>query len=125
MLFVRGTWILLLAAAGNLIGDSLIPPLTTGQAEQTRKLLAEFKANPKGPYFQIRWYCKDGSVQPPAGTPCTSHGGGMEYAELSPAAKALASADIDLGTIIASMESVRFRDSKRDAWLRSEERRVG
>ena len=120
MLFIRGTWILLLAAAGNLFGDSLIPPLTTKQAEQTRKLLADFKANPKGPYFQIRWYCKDGAVLPPAGTPCTSHGGGIQYAELSPAAKELAALNMDVGTIIASLDYQHFLDSKRDHWMARE-----
>ena len=120
MLFVRGTGILLLAAAGNLFGDSLIPPLTTKQAEQTRKLLADFKANPKGPYLQIRWHCKDGTVLPPAGTPCKSHGGGIQYAELSPGAKELAALNMDVGTIIASLDYQNFLDSKRDHWMARE-----
>jgi uncharacterized membrane protein len=57
MLFVRGTWILLLWAAGNLFGDSLIPPLTTKQAEQTRKLLADFKhGHNRHSHVWLRWF---------------------------------------------------------------------
>src|SRR6185369_1422819 len=86
------------------------------QSQQARKTLAEFKANPKGPYFQIRWFCKDGSVQPPAGTPCRSHGGGIQYATLSPAAQALAKWNLDVGTVLASLDFTTFLDTARDHW---------
>ena len=98
-------------------GDGLIPPLDTRHAEQARKILADFKANPKGPYVQIRWYCKDGSVFPPAGVPCKTHGGGIQYAESSAAAKTLAQWNMDVGTILASLDFPKFLDAKRDHWL--------
>src|SRR5579864_6208164 len=120
MLFMRGAFVFLLAAASTLLGDSLIPPLDPKQGDQTRKLRADFKATPKGPYLQIRWFCKAGTVQPPAGTPCKARGGGIEYAELSPAAKGLANWNLDLGTVIASLDFSRFLDTKRDHWLARE-----
>src|SRR4029077_8080020 len=113
----RGACIFLVAAVANLLGDGLIPPLSPRQVDQTRKLLEDFKANPKGPYLQIRWFCKDGTVQPPAGTPCKARGGGIQYAELSPIAKSLANLNLDVGTILASIDYDRFFDSKRDHWL--------
>src|SRR5678816_4063221 len=76
-----------------------------------------FKSNPKGPYLQIRWFCKDGSVQPPAGTPCKSRGGGVQYAELSPAAQLLAQWNLNVGTILASLDFSTFFDAARDHWL--------
>jgi hypothetical protein len=98
--------------------EGLFPPLTPKQVEQTRKLFADFKANPKGPYFQIRWFCKDGTTLPPTiGNPCKPHGGGKQYAQLSPAAKSLSTWNIDVGTILAAIDYTRFVDSKRDHWL--------
>lgn len=117
MLLVRGACIFLGVAVASLLGDSLVPPLSPKQVEQTRKLLDDFKANAKGPYLQIRWFCKDGTVQPPAGTPCKTRGGGIQYAELSPAAKGLANWNLDVGTVIAGLDFQRFFDGKRDHWM--------
>ena len=33
--------------------------------EQLRQKVAAYKADPRGPYKDIRWFCKDGSVVPP------------------------------------------------------------
>jgi len=54
---MHSTWrafFLFLAMVGQLAADGLIPPLGPGQIEQARKILTDFKTNPKGPYFQIR-----------------------------------------------------------------------
>ena len=109
--------VLSLVIIPGLLADGLIPPLETKQIQQARKVLEDAKANPKGPYLQIRWFCKDGSVQPPAGTPCRSRGGGIQYAELSPASKTLAQWNLDLGTVLASLDFAKFFDAKRDHWL--------
>ena len=116
---LRGLSLLTLAAGPILYGDGLLPPLTPKQVDQTKKAFADFKASPKGPYFQIHWYCKDGTVLPPTiGNPCKAHGGGgNQYAELSPAAKALANFNFDVGTILASIDYARFFDARRDHWL--------
>ena len=119
MLSVRGICVLAaIAVVPSLYGDGLLPPLTPKQVEQTKKVFADFKANPKGPYFQIRWFCKDGTLLPPTiGNPCKPHGGGAQYAELNPAAKSLAGWNLDVGTIFASIDYPRFLDARRDHWL--------
>src|SRR5258708_38171625 len=116
MNFIRLS-VVLLVIVQTLSADGLIPPLDAKQIQQARKTLAEFKTNPKGPYFQIRWFCKDGTVQPPAGTPCKARGGGIEYAELSPAARMLTKWNLDVGTILASLDFTKFFDAGRDHWL--------
>jgi len=100
-----------------MAADGLIPPLDSNQAQQARKTLAEFKTNPKGPYFQIHWFCKDGTLQPPAGLPCKSRGGGIEHADLSPAARMLSKWNLDVGTVLASLDFATFFDGARDHWL--------
>ncbi|PYT29255.1 MAG: hypothetical protein DMG58_16610 [Acidobacteria bacterium] len=116
MYFIRRGCFIFLAIVAPLAGDGLIPPLDSKQTQQARKILGEFKSNPKGPYLQIRWFCKDGSVQPPAGTPCKSRGGGVQYAELSPAARLLARWNLNVGTVLASLDFSTFFDAARDHW---------
>ena len=108
---------LLPSFAVSLLADGLIPPLTSEQVEQARKTLSEFKANPKGPYFRIRWFCNDGTVHPPQGAPCRERGGGKQFAELSPNARNLAAWNIDVGIILASLDFPSFFDAKRDHYL--------
>ncbi len=103
-----------LCLAASARGDALLPPLTPAQIQQARKILADFKANPKGPYLQIRWFCNDGSVHPPGGLPCKPLGGGSEHGELSPASQRLAGWNIDVDTILALMSFDQFFDAKRD-----------
>ena len=115
---VRSLAFLSLSILPELYADGLLPPLNLKQVEQTKKLFADFKANPKGPYLQIRWFCKDGTTLPPTiGNPCKPHGGGNQYAELTPAARALAGWNLDVGVILASIDYDRFFDVRRDHWL--------
>src|SRR5437764_9916400 len=118
MLSARGLIFVAIAVSNVRADEGLLPPLTPKQAEQTKKTFADFKASPKGPYFQIHWFCKDGTVLPPTiGNPCKPHGGGNQYAQLTPAAKSLANWNLDVGTILASIDYDRFLDAKRDHWL--------
>ena len=82
--------------AAPLCADGLLPPLTESQVRQAKKALADFKSSPKGPYFQIRWFCNDGSVHPPSPPPCAARGGGFQHAELSAGARRLAEWNLDL-----------------------------
>jgi len=114
----RGLILLAISMATSLFGDGLLAPLTSNQVEQTKKLFADFKTNPKGPYLQIHWFCKDGTVLAPTiSNPCKTHGGGNQYAQLTPAAKSLAGWNVDIGTILAAIDYDRFFDAKRDHWL--------
>ncbi len=101
-------------AAAPLCADGLLPPLTDAQIRQAKKALADFKSNPKGPYFQIRWFCNDGSVHPPAPPPCAARGGGFQHAELSATARHLAEWNLDLDTVLAGHTFDEFLDAKRD-----------
>lgn len=106
--------ILALILAVSAGAEGLLPPLTESQVQQARKILAGFKANPKGPYLQIRWFCNDGSVHPPSPPPCASRGGGFQHAELSPAARRLSEWNIDADTILTGLSFEQFFDAARD-----------
>jgi hypothetical protein len=104
---------ILLAAAAVLPADGLIPTLDSQQAVIARRAIAEFKTNLRGPYLRIRWYCKDGSVLPPDGNPCKEKGGGVQHAELSPAARQLAAWNINAGTILTGLPFDELFDAAR------------
>jgi hypothetical protein len=109
----------ILALAGPLFADGLIPSLTSAQVKEGRAAIESFKANPKGPFFQIHWYCKDGTVLPPAGRPCVDRGGGNQHAELSPLAKKLNSWNLRVGTILTGLKYEELLDAPLDHhWLR-------
>nr|NIN09784.1 hypothetical protein [Gemmatimonadales bacterium]NIN49437.1 hypothetical protein [Gemmatimonadales bacterium]NIP06901.1 hypothetical protein [Gemmatimonadales bacterium] len=59
------------------------PPLSEEEIQEVKAAIAAMKRDPRGPYLRIRWFCADGTVQPPAGTPCEERGGGVQYAEFN------------------------------------------
>ncbi|MEZ5403448.1 MAG: PEP/pyruvate-binding domain-containing protein [Bryobacteraceae bacterium] len=95
--------VLALVAAQLARADGLIPALTAQQAENARQWIGGFKTNLRGPYLRIRWYCKDGSVLPPAGNPCKDLGGGVQHAELNSQAVRLASWNVHAGTLLTGL----------------------
>jgi len=112
-------FLLLLSLPLLLPADSLIPPLSDSQAAQARKILSSFKENPRGPFLRIRWFCNDGSIHPPAGTPCRELGGGHQHAELSADAKRLADWNVHAGTILTGLPFTSLLDADRDHhWLK-------
>ena len=46
-----------------------------------RRWVAEMKASARGPFHQIRWFCKDGTVHPPGEYACRDRGGGIQHGE--------------------------------------------
>ncbi|MEP7362850.1 MAG: PEP/pyruvate-binding domain-containing protein [Acidobacteriota bacterium] len=105
-----------LLAAVCVNAQGLVAPMTPQQITQAAKILQQFEASPKGPYFQIRWFCKDGTVYPPAGVPCREHGGGVQHADLTAQAKQLAAWGIDLGTVLVALPFDEAFDPGRDHW---------
>ena len=42
-----------------------------------RSWIQAMKKAPRGPFKQIRWFCKDGTIKPPKEYACKEHGGGV------------------------------------------------
>ena len=105
-----------LLAAMSLSAEGLVDPMTPQQIKQAARFLQQFEASPKGPYFQIRWFCKDGSVHPPAGVPCRTRGGGVQHAELTAQAKQMGAWGMDVGIILTALSYDDAFDAGRDHW---------
>lgn len=84
------------ATAGPL--DQPTPEMLT----EARQIVQEMIDNPRGPYSRIRWFCNDGSVQPPVPYACSERGGGRQHAEYSAARERLAQLGWSVGTIFSA-----------------------
>ncbi len=93
---------------------SLFKPLSENEIREVRTAFDAMKKDPRGPYLRIRWYCKDGTVQAPAGTPCAEHGGGVQYAERNASALRLAELQFDVGVILQSLSFEQFANADED-----------
>jgi hypothetical protein len=51
----------------------------TGNSIQYREWIEDMKTQPRGPFKELRWFCKDGSVFPPREYACREHGGGYQH----------------------------------------------
>ena len=113
-MLTRTALIALALAAGaerNLFAQSYIPPMTDEQAAEARSTLADMKTAERGPYLRIRWFCNDGTVQPPQGAPCRERGGGSQHAEYNDAAKGLAELGLHVGTILRATSFEELSDA--------------
>ena len=70
------------------------------------------KANPRGPYSRVRWYCNDGTSQPPVAFACRERGGGRQHAEYSAQRNRLAVLGWSVGTILASLSFEELFESQ-------------
>ena len=116
---VLGRFCLVLAVLSlPAIAQMPVPRLNETQKAEALRLLESIRKDPRGPFGQIHWYCKDGRVLPPAGAPC-GKAGGMQHAEPSAAAQALAKMNLDVVRFLAGMPTEDFIDRRRNHfWLR-------
>ena len=62
-----------------------LTPLAAGGTETAnyRGWVEAMKEAPRGPFERLRWFCNDGTVQPPKAYACQNHGGGYQHGEWS------------------------------------------
>jgi hypothetical protein len=79
-------------------------------AETIQKMIARYKADPRGPYKDIRWFCKDGTIRE-AKDPCPGIKQGNQRASYKAEVTALADREhIFLGQILAATSNEDFWD---------------
>lgn len=88
--------------------------ISAAQAEQAKKIIEAMKKNPRGPYFQLRWFCNDGTVLPPKGAPCANHGGGYQRGDLSDQSKELDKLGFRVGVLFTGLPYENFLDASRN-----------
>ncbi len=87
-------------------------PAAAGSIAEARRIVQEMIADPRGPYSRIRWYCNDGTVQPPVAYACQERGGGRQHAEYSDKRRRLAELGYSVGTIFAALTPEELTESQ-------------
>ena len=93
----------MLASAAFAAGTVLSQDAAT--TEQRARWIAEMKADPRGPFAAIRWFCKDGRVLLPNDYSCSSEGQGWQHGEWSDRTKQLRSQGYKVATLLAGVDA--------------------
>lgn len=92
----------------------LMPAIVPGQEwneARVRSLITSFKEDPRGPYKEIRWFCKDGTTRP-ARDPCPQPGGVQHAVYKDQVAELGRQRHIYLGQILTGTEKAAFWDEE-------------
>ncbi|MDX1482206.1 MAG: hypothetical protein R3315_11045, partial [Woeseiaceae bacterium] len=95
--------LLIAVMAATVCSAAPLDPPTPEALAEGRRIVQEMRDNPRGPYLRIRWFCNDGTTQPPVAYACREHGGGRQHAEYSPQRARLAELGWHVGTIFAAV----------------------
>lgn len=101
-LFLASLVILQLAAPSSVAAGTLPDDATL------RAWLKEMKDSPRGPFERLRWFCKDGTVQPPRPYACSERGGGVQHGEWNAHALALRQGGYAIANVLAGIDPADF-----------------
>lgn len=102
-----------LVASTQAGGPPALRPPDADALAEARRLVDEMRRAERGPYLRLRWFCRDGSILPPAAYACKDHGGGRQHGEYSPARQRLAALGWSVGTVLAALTFDELFDAGR------------
>lgn len=76
--------------------------------------IEQIKVAPRGPFTQIRWFCKDGTVLPPKPYACANHGGGIQHGEWTDQVKTMRAAGYYVANVLADIDAAEFTGPRPD-----------
>lgn len=102
--FAAGATALALPAPVALAAAPALEAPSAEKIQEARNLIAKMRDNPRGPYSNIQWVCKDGTVLPPKSGACVPYGGGNQFAKFSQDRARLATLGYPVGTIFVALD---------------------
>jgi hypothetical protein len=69
-----------------------------------RSWIQEMKVSARGPFKRIRWFCEDGTIQPPKEYACKDHGGGVQHGEWTDRVKTLRANGYYIANVFADID---------------------
>ena len=101
--------ILIYIVIGLLISQNLVAQRLTDN--ELKSLVETYKNDVRGPYYRIKWFCKDGTIREPR-DPCPDDiGGGIQHASFKESALNLRiSNNLYFGEILAANDVATFLD---------------
>jgi phosphohistidine swiveling domain-containing protein len=76
-----------------------------------RSIVESMKANPRGPFSRIRWFCADGTILPPKAYACSEHGGGRQHGEWSADTLRLHEAGFPVANVMVELSAEDFGEA--------------
>ena len=71
---------------------------------QYRSWIEQMKQEPRGPFDSVKWFCKDGTVLPPAAYACQPHGGGHQHGQWSAQTRELRAHGYYVANLLADLD---------------------
>jgi hypothetical protein len=113
-LFVLATISVLLLSTAIAAAEEPIPDAVT-----MRSWVQAMKQSSRGPFKHIRWFCNDGTIQPPEEYACREHGGGVQHGEWTQQTQALRANGYYIANVFADVRPQEFiRDQRHQAILK-------
>jgi phosphohistidine swiveling domain-containing protein len=92
-------------------------PLPDG--ETLRSWVQAMKKSSRGPFKHIRWFCNDGTIQPPEEYACRERGGGVQHGEWTQQVRTLRANGYHIANVFADVRPQEFiRDENHQAILK-------
>jgi len=107
---------MVVASSADASAQSFPVALTPAEISEASRLTGAMKVNERGPFQRIRWFCADGTRQPPQAGACSERGGGVQHAEPSAEANRLAELGYRVGTILQATDYDSFADEARGGY---------
>ncbi len=73
-----------------------------------RGWVQKMKTAPRGPFKHIRWFCNDGTIQPPQEYACRERGGGVQHGEWTDRVKILRENGYFIANVFADVRADEF-----------------
>ena len=96
--------LLFILAACATTATALETTVTSKPTQQYRQWIVDMKAAPRGPFSQLRWFCKDGRVLPPKPYACGEEGG-YQHGEWSPHTRELRDQGYKIANLLAGIDA--------------------
>lgn len=80
---------------------SAAPPNFTEMA----RWITQMKADSRGPFDGIYWFCKDREILPPQPYACSAHGGGTQHGRWSERTRSLRESGYLVGNVLAATDA--------------------
>ena len=84
---------------------ALLPAAAGADTSTYAAWIDQMKTAERGPFSQIRWFCKDGAVLPPKASACAERGGGYQHGEWSERTQALRGKGYLVGNLLAGIDA--------------------
>ncbi len=95
--------LLLLNSSGPLAAELAAQQTGNQTLDSYKSWIAAMKKQPRGPFSQVRWFCKDGQILPPQPFACEAFGGGSQHGQWSKQSEILRQQGYLIANVLADL----------------------